>query len=182
MNRSTRDAIVDAATALLDDGGPAAVTLREVGRRAGVSHNAPYKHFADKESLLAAVAARELDAYTALLAPEDRGFTAAFDAYLGRALRYPARFRLVFGRWTVDDAELARAADAATAALLAAVAAGQAGGGLPAGDTVALAELLRATAHGAIELELGGHLAKGGSATTPATLFSRLLALLADDR
>jgi AcrR family transcriptional regulator len=36
------------------------VTLREVGRLAGVSHNAPYKHFAGKEDLLAAVAAREL--------------------------------------------------------------------------------------------------------------------------
>jgi AcrR family transcriptional regulator len=58
---STRDRLVDAATELLDEGGPAAVTLREVGRRAGVSHNAPYKHFADKESLLAAIAARELN-------------------------------------------------------------------------------------------------------------------------
>nr|WP_163541454.1 helix-turn-helix domain-containing protein [Occultella kanbiaonis] len=82
--------MVDAATALLDEGGPAAVTMREVGRRAGVSHNAPYKHFADKESLLATVAARELDAYAAL------------DSYLARALRNPARFRLVCGRWTVD--------------------------------------------------------------------------------
>jgi AcrR family transcriptional regulator len=58
---STRDALIDAAADLLTTGGPAAVTLREVGRRAGVSHNAPYKHFADKEELLAAVAARDLD-------------------------------------------------------------------------------------------------------------------------
>ena len=57
---STRDALIDAAAELSAAGGPAAVTLREVGRRAGVSHNAPYKHFADKEELLAAVAARDL--------------------------------------------------------------------------------------------------------------------------
>src|ERR1700677_3914321 len=60
MASSTRDALVDAAVQLLDEGGPEAVTLREVGHRAGVSHNAPYKHFTGKEALLAAVAAREL--------------------------------------------------------------------------------------------------------------------------
>jgi len=43
--------------ALLDSGGPDAVTLREVGARAGVSRGAPYRHFANKESLLTAVAA-----------------------------------------------------------------------------------------------------------------------------
>ena len=47
---------------LLDEGGVDHVTLREVGRRAGVSHNAPYKHFESKEALLAAIAARELAA------------------------------------------------------------------------------------------------------------------------
>ncbi|WP_291410022.1 TetR/AcrR family transcriptional regulator [Actinophytocola sp.] len=54
----TRESLVDAATALLDEGGVAAVTLREVGRQVGVSHNAPYKHFASKELLLAAVRRR----------------------------------------------------------------------------------------------------------------------------
>ena len=57
---STRARLIEAAAALLEEGGPGAVTLREVGRRVGVSHNAPYKHFADKEDLLAAVAAAEL--------------------------------------------------------------------------------------------------------------------------
>jgi hypothetical protein len=52
----TRETLVSAAAELLDRGGPDAVTLREVGHLAGVSHNAPYKHFAGKESLLAAVA------------------------------------------------------------------------------------------------------------------------------
>ncbi|MGI5146311.1 TetR/AcrR family transcriptional regulator [Plantactinospora sp. CA-294935] len=180
MAGSTRDAIVDAATALLDEGGPAAVTLREVGRRAGVSHNAPYKHFADKETLLAAVAARELHAYAALLTTDSEGgIAAALTAYLNRALRHPARFRLVFGPWTSDDAQLGDAADTAHDALLGAVTASQRTGELPAGDPIALAELLRATSHGAIELALGGHLAKNGSTTTPADLVSRLLALLA---
>jgi AcrR family transcriptional regulator len=52
----TRRALLDAAAQLLDLGGPEAVTLREVGARAGVSRGAPYRHFADKDSLLTAVA------------------------------------------------------------------------------------------------------------------------------
>lgn len=52
----TRRALLDAAAELLDLGGPEAVTLREVGARAGVSRGAPYRHFADKDSLPTAVA------------------------------------------------------------------------------------------------------------------------------
>lgn len=53
---ATRRALLDAAAELLDLGGPEAVTLREVGARAGVTRGAPYRHFADKDSLLGAVA------------------------------------------------------------------------------------------------------------------------------
>ena len=56
----TRDRLIEAAARLLDKGGPAAVTLRAVADRCGVSHNAPYKHFASKAELLAAIASREL--------------------------------------------------------------------------------------------------------------------------
>jgi AcrR family transcriptional regulator len=52
---STREALVAAATDLVDAGGDQAVTLREVGKRAGVSHNAPYKHFRDKCLILTRV-------------------------------------------------------------------------------------------------------------------------------
>ncbi|MFJ2738038.1 TetR/AcrR family transcriptional regulator [Streptomyces sp. NPDC087440] len=52
----TRRALLDAAAELLDLGGPEAVTLREVGARAGVSRGAPYRHFTGKDSLLTAVA------------------------------------------------------------------------------------------------------------------------------
>jgi AcrR family transcriptional regulator len=53
---ATRRALLDAAAELLDLGGPDAVTLREVGARAGVTRGAPYRHFVDKDSLLTAVA------------------------------------------------------------------------------------------------------------------------------
>ena len=66
---SARNAILDAAAELLDSVGPDGVTLRAVGERAGVSHNAPYKHFRDKEALLAAVAVREFAARLPQLRP-----------------------------------------------------------------------------------------------------------------
>lgn len=53
-----RDALVDAGVELARSGGPNAVLLRAVSRQAGVSHNAAYRHFADQEDLLAAVAQR----------------------------------------------------------------------------------------------------------------------------
>src|ERR1700677_662644 len=51
-----RRSLVEAALALLSEKQDWAFSLREVARRAGVSHNAPYNHFADKRELLVAVA------------------------------------------------------------------------------------------------------------------------------
>jgi AcrR family transcriptional regulator len=53
-----REALVDAGVELARRGGPGAVLLRAVTREAGVSHNAAYRHFANQEDLLAAVAER----------------------------------------------------------------------------------------------------------------------------
>jgi AcrR family transcriptional regulator len=166
---TTRERLIDAATQLLDAGGPAAVTLREVGRRAGVSHNAPYKHFAGKEDLLAAVAARELGRRNAAHAGRGTGDAPAAEAvrdrmhaYVRWALRYPARFRLTFGPWTTGSEELAEAATAARAGLVVSVARAQAEGDLPPGDPERLTALIQATAHGAIDLALSGHLSSAG--------------------
>src|SRR5271154_2730714 len=57
--------LLDSAVALIGEVGPQAFTLREVARRAGVSHNAPYRHFRDKDDLLAAVAAEGFERLTA---------------------------------------------------------------------------------------------------------------------
>src|ERR1700753_2164093 len=53
-----RTALVDTGVELARTGGASAVVLRAVSRQAGVSHNAAYRHFADQEDLLAAVAAQ----------------------------------------------------------------------------------------------------------------------------
>src|SRR6185369_3293046 len=51
-----RNALLAAGRALLAEGGTPALSLREAARRAGVSHAAPYRHFASREALLAAIA------------------------------------------------------------------------------------------------------------------------------
>jgi AcrR family transcriptional regulator len=153
----TRTTLLDAATRLLDEGGVEAVTLREVGRLAGVSHNAPYKHYANKEALLAAIAARELDRHAAAGSLRD-----LLRGYVRDGIAHPARFKLIFGRWTADSPELGRAAHAAQERLTEAVGTAQKDGELPPGDPVRLASLLRALTHGATDLALAGHLAAGG--------------------
>ncbi|MBE1878421.1 TetR/AcrR family transcriptional regulator [Myceligenerans pegani] len=173
MPPTTRELLIGAATDLLDAGGPEAVTLREVGRRAGVSHNAPYKHFASKEALLADVAARELsglaDTVTGLLKDERQGaevLREVLGAYAAWALAHPARFRLVFGRWSTPFESLAEAAHDARVALTGTVRKAQADGALPEGDSDRLTGLLQAVVHGSVELALDGHLAVGGKWNT----------------
>lgn len=183
MALGTREKLIDAAAHLLDEGGVEAVTLREVGRRAGVSHNAPYKHFASKEALLAAIAAKELLRQEAELAaaaqlerPPEAVLRAAMHHYVTWALEYPARFKLIFGKWTIDSQELGAAAHRAQTTLTGIVAATQEADALPAGDPVRLASLIRALAHGSADLAFAGHLKSEGKGNAdPEELIDDLL-------
>jgi AcrR family transcriptional regulator len=109
-----RRALLDEALAAIERDGPGSVSLRELARRAGVSHAAPTHHFGDKGGLLTAVAVEGFD----LLADE---LNAAFAttgsflevgvAYVGFAVRHRAHFEVMF------RPELLRADDPALAAV-----------------------------------------------------------------
>jgi len=88
-------ALLRAAGKTLEKRGIGALSLREAARRAGVSHNAPYRHFPDREALLAALAAEGF----AMLGERLRGQPARAmgEAYVRFALEQPQRFRLMFG-------------------------------------------------------------------------------------
>ncbi|MBO0839320.1 MAG: TetR/AcrR family transcriptional regulator [Sciscionella sp.] len=186
MPTDVRNALLDAGRQLLDRGGVDTVTLREVGHIAGVSHNAPYKHFASKEALLAAIAAEELRRQTdalAVLVKRKRSAKTALRAvmlaYVEWATAYPARFKLIFGTWSIESAELATAADDAHRALVEVVASAQKSGVLPTGDPLRLASLLRAQAHGVADLASVGHLSRTGKGhADPADLIDDLLRYL----
>jgi AcrR family transcriptional regulator len=184
----TREALIAAAAQLLDEGGRQAVTLREVGHRAGVSHNAPYKHFADKEALLAAVAACELNrrssALSVILAAQKspgEAVRAIMRGYVAWALEFPQRFKLVYGSWSKGSGsgELADAAGTARTLMVAIVAEAQRAGQLPTGDPERMTSLVLALTHGAVDLALAGHLsATGKGRADPDDLAEDLLGYL----
>jgi AcrR family transcriptional regulator len=105
-----RAELIEAGLQLARDGGPDAVVLREVSRRAGVSHNAAYRHFADRDSLLKAICDRCMRSLARLMeqrieevGPARRGVAAARArlratgaAYVEFALKEPGLFRTAF--------------------------------------------------------------------------------------
>src|SRR5687767_1521077 len=90
-----RAALLEAAGEILETDGAGALSLREAARRAGVSHNAPYRHFPDRDSLLAALAAEGHSLLKHEVDKRPEGDTGM--AYVEFALRHPQRFRLMFG-------------------------------------------------------------------------------------
>jgi AcrR family transcriptional regulator len=92
-------ALVRAAGKILEKEGVEALSLREVARRAGVSHNAPYRHFPEREALLAALAGEGFEWLGAAQrkAAEAGGLRAMGEVYVHFALAHPQRFRLMFG-------------------------------------------------------------------------------------
>ncbi len=99
-----RRVIVEAALDLLSETQTLDFSLRELARRAGVSHNAPYKHFADKRGLLAAVSAAGFDMLTKRMAREiteirdpQRRLFAMMSAYINHGVENPELYSLMFG-------------------------------------------------------------------------------------
>jgi AcrR family transcriptional regulator len=173
---------------LLEGGGIEAVTLRAVGERAGVSRQAPYKHFADKEALLSMLAAgyferfgREM--FGAAEAAGEEPFSrleAMGAAYVRFALASPHRYRLMFGEKTQRSPhpEVHEAAHALYEGFVGAIVACQEAGELPAGDPVALAALMYATSHGAVDLALAGQAEESKGLEDPMSQLRLLLAYL----
>lgn len=97
--------LLDSATALVAETGHWDFSLREVARRAGVSHNAPYRHFPDRDALMAAVAvagfdtlrAQSLAAATDAVTSVDR-LTRLGRAYVAFGAANPALYRLMFAQ------------------------------------------------------------------------------------
>jgi len=125
-----RASLLAAAARWLDEHGAATLTLRELARAAGVSHAAPYHHFASLDDLLAGVAElafdRLADAMAAASADAGSPLDALLDiaqAYVREALAHPAQFRLMFGPMLARKAEhagLQAAAERSFGVLLAA--------------------------------------------------------------
>lgn len=153
-----RSALLAAAGSLLEAEGPAALSLREAARRAGVSHAAPYRHFPDREALLAALAAQGFEALgEQLRAAGGTGARAIGVAYLHFALAQPQRYRLMFGvaLSLSAHADLRRAAEDTYNAL--------ARGLPPGGAARASGAAAWALVHGLASLLIDGHLSRAAA-------------------
>ncbi len=173
---------------MLEGRGIETVTLRAVGERAGVSRQAPYKHFADKEELLSVLAAGYFERFGREMSGAAEGaggdplsrLEAMGAAYVRFALANPHRYRLMFGARTQGSLhpEVHEAAHAIYERFVRAVTDCQEAGELPAGDPVELAALLYATSHGAVDLALSGQTDESKGLQDPMSQLRLLLAHL----
>lgn len=90
-----RSRLLEVAEEVLEHEGIGALSLREVARRAEVSHNAPYRHFANKDELLAALARAGFEQLAASQVAS-ASLVESGVAYVRFALSHPALFRLMF--------------------------------------------------------------------------------------
>ena len=163
-----REAMIRVAQELLESEGPNSWTVRAAARIAGVSSGAPYRHFADKDTLLAAVAARgfedlrtEIEARVEQAADDPYGrFQALGEAYVSFAASRPGRYQIMFGRDILNrdlHPELCAAADRAFASLQEEVERAQGAKLLRSDGTApALAAGAWAVVHGLADLLLSG--------------------------
>jgi AcrR family transcriptional regulator len=167
-----RAACLRAALELLEEDGSAALSLRAVARRAGVSPTAPYRHYADRDALISAVAGegyRELAGYLAAAHPEPAtadDLAAVAVAYVRFALEHPAMFRVMFAEpCDPTSPERVQAAAVITAYVAAIV-----GGAFPGADADGMATAVWALVHGLAFLFLDGKL----DASSPEVVADRV--------
>ena len=103
--RDLRSELLRTSRELLDEAGPSALSMREVARRAGCTHQAPYHYFANREAILAALVCEGFDELADMLAAAHEGLgsadlhailVASGNAYVEFALRHPGVFRVMF--------------------------------------------------------------------------------------
>jgi AcrR family transcriptional regulator len=167
-----RAACLRAAMELLEEDGEEALSLRAVARRAGVSAAAPYRHYADREALVSAVAAvgyRELAerltaAHPSPATPEQ--LTSVAIAYVQFALDHPALFRIMFGEPCKRGNDERVAATEAVSLYLREIVARS----FPQADVEPLATAIWALVHGLAFLFLDGKI----DAATPSAVADRI--------
>jgi AcrR family transcriptional regulator len=161
---------------LLEERGETALSLRAVARRAGVSPAAPYRHYADREALVSAVATvgyRELAQQLAAAHPSPSTadqLASVATAYVQFALERPALFRIMFTEPCNRDNDERVAATAAVSQYVQAIVERT----FPQADTEPLATAIWALVHGLAFLHLDGKL----NAPTPTAVAERVTAAI----
>jgi AcrR family transcriptional regulator len=163
-----REALLEFAIQLIAEVGPAGFTLRELARRAGVSHNAPYRHFRNREDLMAAVATQGYRELTQAMLRATENESSALGrlkraglAYVAFALRRPEHFTVMFDApvsLKTEHPESAAASQEAFGTLVNFVGSCQEAGRFPPGDAREFALLAWSMVHGVAKLAITGRL------------------------
>ena len=162
-----KDALIEAARALVTERGPAGFTLAEAAKRVGVTGAAPYRHFADRQALMNALAAQGFAQFAAQQrAAWDGGkpdpvpaFKRMGRAYLAFAQAEPGLYSAMFGM--ADAAGVVANAGVANESfelLVAATWVVLRQYSAPGADSIALARQIWALSHGVATLANAGHL------------------------
>ena len=163
-----RRALLEEALRTIQTEGPEQLTLRAVGEKLGVSRTALYRHFSDKQALLAAVG-REgfrmlrlalLDAWEQHGRGRN-GFEAMGIAYVQFAVTHPSHYRVMFGRFVEScskDADFVHEATAAFQVLVDSLVEQQQAGIVRRDDPVTLARFIWSVVHGIAMLVIDGQL------------------------
>lgn len=167
-----RQALVDQAVATIRDKGVEALTLRDAGARLRVSRTALYRHFADKQSLLAAVATEGFRTFRQALVDAwhgtghtPAGFVAMGHAYVRFARENPSHYRVMFGGFVAKadcDPDLRVTAGSAFGVLVGAIEDLQRAGLVRAGAADELAMFVWSAVHGVAMLSIDGQLERPG--------------------
>jgi AcrR family transcriptional regulator len=162
-----RETLLQGAVRVIAEVGLAAFTLREVARRAGVSHNAPYRHFRDKDAIFATVAAQGFRELTQAMREPGKGPSNALDklkqsglAYVAFAVRRPEHFTVMFDApvCTSKDPEYTQASQESFNTLVNYIRNCQEEGQLPAGKTLERTLYAWSLVHGIAKLAVAGRL------------------------
>ena len=160
-----RAALVESAIRILREQGPEGLTLRGVARAAGVSQAAPYRHFADRRALVAAVAERGFEhmGATMMAAMQQNGGKAGLRgvarAYVRFGVDHPAEYRIMFGpelARTDDLPSLRETSRGVLAGVQRAIEGLQAAGVIGPGDAASIAVVTWSMLHGLVMLHLDG--------------------------
>jgi AcrR family transcriptional regulator len=166
-----RNALISAGVTLLRDQSPDQLSLRGLAKQAGVSHNAPYQHFTDREDLLAAIAEQgfELLNKTVLATHATAGGDALVQlrsvrAYVDFAIAHPHHFQVMFTVFkTREHPELTRATERSLRILHSIVQDAQTAGAIISGDTFTFACVLWAQMHGIASIAIARKLPLPGN-------------------
>ncbi len=178
-----RQAVIEAAVEEVESVGAAHLSMREVARRAGVSHAAPAHHFGDKAGIFTAIATEGFRRMTAAIAPVadgPSGFLLGGQAWVRFALEHRGFYEVMFQPelCRADDPELVDAREEGFRLLFDSARAGLGSDDEEAVTAMAITGV--AVAHGFAEMWLHGNLQRylgDDLSATPGQLFAGIVAL-----